>query len=108
MMPPMRSPLPLCLLLAFSGLAVACNPCHESCRDLADTYDECLLDWELQWEDVGAKDRDEFRDLCFDDRDQRAASGDEDAVFEECRALQRTLRSASSCEDVLTALNGSP
>jgi len=89
-----------CLILLLIPALAACDPCHTECRDLTDMYETCLLDFDLQWEDLGAPSQEEFRDACFDDRDQRRAAGDDASAFNKsCRETSSELAALSTCEE---------
>ncbi len=98
--------LPLALF-ASSLLLAACNPCAERCRVESRKYDECLFDWGLEWADLGADDKVEFRKTCVADENRYIDSLDPETRREErglCADLNVDLRAAADCDAVWEAL----
>jgi hypothetical protein len=96
-------------VVAALGLAasVGCVPCEERCRVESRVYEDCLGDWGLEWADLGAEDRADFRRQCLDQtrtlRDgQDAAARSEDGAF--CSDLVTNLRAAGDCGESWEAL----
>jgi hypothetical protein len=87
--------------LLLAGLCLtACNPCVERCRAESRNIEDCLDDWNLQWDDFGASDAKSFREQCvaterlWIDSLEGASSRDEKQV---CWDLTDALRRAEDC-----------
>ncbi|MBN93171.1 MAG: hypothetical protein CL928_03750 [Deltaproteobacteria bacterium] len=99
----MRWLLPILCLLAGS----ACSPCSQSCRQEAAAFDECLDGWGLGWADLGARDRNDFRDQCIVDNKSYVRSLDTELRRAEeglCADLAHSLRIANDCDSAWAAL----
>lgn len=95
------------LLFALAAVLAGCNPCAERCRVEATRYDECLFDWGMEWADLGADDKVDFRKQCVADEGQFDASLDPQTRQENhalCSDLVTDLRAADGCDEVWAAL----
>ncbi len=90
-------------LLAASG----CNPCKEACRVESRQFEDCLGAWDMEWVDVGAIDRVDYRRTCVGDVDVWLDGLDTEtraAENQSCQALVDDLRGETDCEAVYQAL----
>ena len=97
------SALLLVSTLSFAG----CTQCERACRAQAVAYDECLRTWGQEWRDLGADDRDDYREVCtatwntyLDGLDEEARS----AELSQCADLANDLIGAGDCSESRTAL----
>jgi len=91
----------VCLLLG------GCAPCSESCTQQAAAYELCLASWGLEWADLGATDREDFRYSCIDSNQVWVQSLDEQSASsqkQQCTALANELRGETNCEEAWGAL----
>ena len=106
----MIRPLPFLALLSLLG-TTACSPCVERCRVESRKLDPCLGEWGLEWADFGAESAKTFRESCVEDQQRWLNSLEADLRSEAnggCADLNSALRSASSCDEVTTALQDWP
>ena len=100
----MKHPL---VLLALTVALGGCSPCSDSCTQQAEVYDLCLADWGLEWADLGASDKEDFRYACSDSNQVWVQSLDsESASLQEqrCSDLGAALRGETDCEQAWQAL----
>ena len=91
------------LSLSLSG----CAPCSDSCSQQAAIYERCLADWGLEWTDLGATDRDDFRYDCSDANLMWLSSMDSDSAAAQkghCSSLANSLRNETDCAQAWEAL----
>lgn len=95
--------------LALATLVLpACNPCAEQCRVEANKVEECLRDWGLEWADLDAEDRLDYRQGCVSEENLYEASLEGEGLqtyHQSCSAVVSDLRVASDCDEVWSALN---
>ncbi len=97
--------LPLLLLTA--APLTACNPCAERCRAESNHIEDCLHDWGLEWADLDADDRIDYRTSCVEAEQQFDAGLDPQTRRAEralCQDVVNDLRLATSCDEVWDAL----
>ena len=95
------------LLLGSSLGLSACTQCERACRVEATTYDACLRDWGQEWRDLGAEDRDDYRDVCIATWNTYLESLGDEARSDEsaqCADLTSELIAASDCSESRAAL----
>jgi len=96
------------ILLAFAtALLAGCNPCAERCRVESRHYDDCLLEWGLEWSDLEAEDAADYRTSCVSAEAIHDAGLDaEERQLERglCADLNADLRASSTCDDAWQAL----
>jgi hypothetical protein len=93
----------LVLSLGFAG----CTQCERACRAEAVAYDSCLREWGQEWRDVGADDRDDYRDICITTWNTYLDGLGEEARSDElaqCADLTVDLNAASDCDESRVAL----
>ncbi len=94
------------LILTVLGLG-GCTQCERACRAEANAYDACLRDWGQEWRDLGADDRDDYRETCtatwnmYLDGLESEARADE---IGQCGDLADDLVAASDCDGYRAAL----
>jgi hypothetical protein len=94
-------------VLCAAALA-ACDPCHQRCSIESQVLAQCLIEWDLSWEDLGAPDVETHEDICVERFDQRRAGGDAKAIEASCREDRVALEGAADCSAVADWMNGSP
>ena len=99
--------MPRLALLLVLVLAAGCVPCKDACRAEARQFERCLGDWGLEWADVGAIDRADYRETCLADVDvfvdglPAEERADENAA---CQDLVDDLRAAQTCDAAWASL----
>jgi hypothetical protein len=96
----------LVLLLAAAALA-GCPPCEEACRVQSRALDRCLSAWDMEWVDLGAVDRPDWRIACVADANRRFDTMAAELQPEEnaiCQDLSDALRGEQDCDRVWAAL----
>ena len=94
-------------LILVSLLVGGCAPCSESCTQQAAVYDVCLASWGLEWGDLGATDREDFRYRCIDSNQLWVQSLDDQSASSQkqlCTDLATDLRGETDCEEAWEAL----
>ena len=89
--------------LAFAG----CTQCERACRAQAAAYDECLRIWGQEWRDLGAQDRNDYRETCTVNWNTYLDGLDDEARSDElaqCGDLANDLIGAQGCEENRAAL----
>ncbi len=97
--------LPL-LLLTLLALP-ACNPCEERCRAEANNIETCLHDWGLEWADLDADERADYRITCVaaeEVYDAGLTSTERQVERALCQDVVDDLRLAADCDAVWEAL----
>lgn len=94
-------------LLAALALFAGCAPCEEACRIESRQFEACLGEWGMDWVDVGALDRVDYRRTCVDETDVWLDGLEADARAEEnrqCQGLVTDLTNQTDCDVVWQAL----
>jgi len=94
-------------LLAIAMLATGCNPCKEACRVESRQFETCLGDWGLEWIDLGATDRPDYRRSCVADVDvwlDGLPIEEQATERRSCQALVTDLRGETDCDAAWEAL----
>lgn len=102
-----RMRAPLLALALLPALAAGCDPCVDQCRAQSTTFDDCLEEWGLEWDDFDAEDQVSYRTQCVSEVDRRQDSLDDESRAGEarqCRALTDRLRATSDCETAWEAM----
>jgi hypothetical protein len=86
----------LLLIAALSLLVAGCSPCEEACRVETRQFEDCLADWDMDWIDLGALDKVDYRQTCVDETGVWL-----DGLSTEQRAAER-----STCQALVTGLSG--
>lgn len=59
--------LAIAAVVALGLLSIGCaDTCKEMCRFAADYYDDCLPEWNSDWENLGYDSKADFRTACID------------------------------------------
>ena len=94
-------------LLIAAALFVGCSPCEEVCRVEARQFEDCLDDWGMDWIDVGALEKPDYRRSCVDETgvwldslepSARTAEG------QQCQSLLSQLSGTTDCDAAWDAL----
>ena len=96
------------LILGGALLATGCSPCEESCKIESRHFDRCLDDWAMDWSDLEALDKTDFRKSCVADTKVyiNSLEGPERTAEQNaCRSLNTDLNFASTCDASWEALN---
>ncbi len=97
----------LLLFAALALLATGCAPCEEACRAQTRQFSNCLAEWNMDWIDLGALDKVDYRQTCVDETgvwldglgaEQRSAEN------ASCQALISDLTGQTDCDVVWQAL----
>lgn len=94
-------------LIMVSLLLGSCAPCSDSCTEQAAVYDICLATWGLEWADLGATDKEDFRYRCIDSNQLWVQSLDDQSASSQkqhCTNLAAELRGETDCEKAWEAL----
>lgn len=106
---PLRGPASLVLAVGSAAVLPACgaDDCEVLCEDVATLLDECVDDWPMTWDELGANGRISYRNECRENwSDLRAdlESWELDDALAQCdegrSELNRTAASASSCDQM--------
>ncbi|MCO4770980.1 MAG: hypothetical protein KDA24_13180 [Deltaproteobacteria bacterium] len=101
----LRLAVPLVAALFMS----ACTPCKDACRVEARQFEDCLGAWGMEWADVAAIDRVDYRITCVGDVDVWMDSLSAEARADErqtCQAFVDDLRGETDCDAAWEALVG--
>jgi len=96
----------LLLTAALGSLVAGCAPCKEACRVESRQFEDCLGEWGMEWADVAAIDRVDYRNTCVADVDVWIDSLPAEARAaqnQQCQRLTDTLRGVD-CDAAWEAL----
>lgn len=102
----MRAPAAVALLTLL-GVLAGCTPCKESCRIESRRFEDCLGEWGLEWVDVGATGRVNYRETCVGDVDvwlDGLEAEERSQENQQCAAANTALRESEDCAAVWDAL----
>lgn len=95
------------MVLAGAVLGCGADACESLCDDVALLLDECVDDWPLTWDELGAGGRVAYRNECRQDWSNLRAdleSWELDDALAQCEegsaALQRLTTNATSCDEL--------
>lgn len=101
----MRAHLLIAALCA--GLLAGCSPCKDACRVESRQFEDCLGAWDMEWVDVGASDRPDYRRSCVADVDvwlDGLPANEAIVERQACQGLVNQLRGETDCEAAYQAL----
>lgn len=97
----------LLLLAALTAALSGCSPCEEACRVESRQFEDCLSEWGMDWIDVGALDKIDYRKTCVAEVDVWLDGLEADARAEEnrqCQGLVNDLQGQTNCDAAWQAL----
>ncbi len=93
------------VLASISGCGA--DKCESLCEDVALLLDQCVDDWPVTWDELGAGGRVAYRNECrenWSDVRSELESWELDDALAQCEegstALQRTTATATSCDEL--------
>ena len=90
--------------VAFLIQALGCSdPCIRTCSNAANAVGECVNDWSLDWGDLGANGKTQFKDNCEQSWARTAAtleSRELEQAFLQCESVNEEMNDLT-CDDLL-------